>query len=249
MVRVSAIPYLNTVPFVYGLKQQVVREHIKLGFAVPSLAAYQLQHGLCDVSIVPVAAIPSFAHANIISSYCIGAIDRVDSVLLCSRTHIEQIREVALDTDSRTSVMLMRILAQEYWQIAPAYRALQASEMSKMSDLPETAVLIGDKALIYGPQYPYVYDLAQAWQAHTGLPFVFAAWVASKPLSVDFIAMFSEALSYGISHIAEALSQTDIPIPQEQALNYLTQRISYNFDVDKQKGMQLFWEKLKTINC
>ena len=246
MVRVSAIPYLNTVPFVYGLKQKVVREHIELSFAVPSLAASQLQHGLCDVSIVPVAAIPSLAYAEIIGSYCIGADERVDSVLLCSRRPLEQIQEVALDAESRTSVMLMRILAREYWQIAPAYRALQASEMS---DLPETAVLIGDKALIYGSQYPYVYDLAQAWKAHTGLPFVFAAWVANKPLSKDFIALFNEALSYGVSHIAEALAQADIPIAREQAHAYLTQRISYPLDLEKQSGMHLFIEKLKTIHC
>jgi len=246
MVRVSAIPYLNTVPFVYGLKQQVVRQHIKLSYAVPSLAAYQLQHGLCDVSIVPVAVIPSLPQADIISSYCIGAVGRVDSVLLCSHKPLEQLTEVALDTESRTSVMLMRILAQEYWRIRPAYRALQASDML---NLPESVVLIGDKALIYGPQFPYVYDLAQSWQDYTGLPFVFATWVANKPLPADFVALFNEALAYGISHIAEALVQTDIPIAQEQALSYLKQRISYELDVEKQRGMQLFLEKLKTINC
>jgi Predicted periplasmic solute-binding protein len=248
MVRVSAIPYLNTVPFVYGLKQQVVREHIELGFAVPSLAAHQLQHGLCDLSIVSVAAIPSLEHANIISSYCIGAVGKVDSVLLCSRKPMEQIKEVALDTESRTSVMLMRILAREYWQIAPNYRSLQACEGQ---NLPESAVLIGDKALIYGPQYPYVYDLAQAWQAHTALPFVFAAWVANTSLSQEFIALFNEALSYGVSHITEALEQLpgELPVLKAQAQAYLTQCISYEWDAEKQKGLQLFLEKLKTINC
>ena len=246
MVRVSAIPYLNTVPFVYGLKQKVVREHINLSFAVPSLAAYQLQHGLCDLSIVPVAAIPSLPYYQIVGSYCIGATQKVDSVLLCSRQPVEAIREIALDNESRTSVMLMRVLARDYWQIHPSYRSLDSANLSV---LPEAAVLIGDKALIHRGKYPYVYDLAQAWQAYTSQPFVFAVWVANKTLPLPFISLFDEALAYGLSHITEALAETELCISQEAAYHYLTQAVSYDLDAAKMQGMHLFWEKLKTINC
>ena len=121
MVRVTAISYLNTIPFVYGLRNHPVSSRISLDFATPAQAAERLKSGLTDSSIVPVAAIPEVENARIISDYCIGADAEVASVLLCSGKPLEQIKQLKLDVDSRTSVLLARVMCENYWSISPEY--------------------------------------------------------------------------------------------------------------------------------
>ena len=244
MIRVSVIPYLNTTPFVYGLKQKTISEQIALDFATPAQAAHRLQHDLCDVAIVPVAAVPSLPYYEIMGTHCIGAVSAVASVLLCSRTPVEQIREVALDHESRTSVLLARLLLKDYWQAAPHYVPLPADFPKQY---PQSAVLIGDKALLHGRQYPYVYDLAEHWIRWTGKPFVFAAWVANKVLPNGFAALFDQALAYGLAHMDEAIaSEAGNRFPPAFAKAYLTKNISFSLDEEKYQGLRLFWDKIRT---
>ncbi|MCL2726960.1 MAG: menaquinone biosynthesis protein [Bacteroidales bacterium] len=241
MIRVVAIPYLNTAPFVYGLKQKALSPYIHLDFASPAAAAHQLHHDLCDLAIVPVAAAPSLPYYEIVGKYCIGAVSAVASVLLCSRVPVEQVREVALDQESRTSVLLGKLLLRDYWRVTPQYVPL-------LADLPESVVLIGDKALLHQGQYPYIYDLAEHWICWTGKPFVFAAWVANKVLPNGFAETFDEALAYGLSHIDEAIAaQADNRFSVAFAKAYLTQNISYPLDQEKIRGLELFWELIRSI--
>ena len=242
MARVTAIPYLNTVPFVYGLKQKVL-DSIDLSFATPSVAAHQLQNDLCDLAIVPVAAIPALSWYEIIGTHCIGATGAVASVLLCSQVSVEQIRKVSLDQESRTSVLLAKLLLRDYWKVAPRYVPLSADFPNHH---PESAVLIGDKALLHGGAYPYIYDLAEYWIRWTGKPFVFAAWVANKVLPDGFVSLFDEALAYGVAHIDEAIaSEVNEHVFSASFANaYLTHNISYFLDNEKYEGLRLFWERI-----
>ena len=238
MINVVAIPYLNTTPFVFGLKQEFIAGSIELSYATPAMAAHQLQHNLCDIAIVPVAAIPALPYSEIIGTHCIGAVSAVASVLLCSQVPVTQIKEVALDQESRTSVVLAQLLLQDYWQVTPAYVPLSANFPDCC---PESVVLIGDKALLYGGHYPHVYDLAEHWINWTGKPFVFAAWVANKALPDGFATLFDQALAYGVSHIDEAIaSEAGNRFPKEMAKEYLINNISYRFDEEKRIGLDLF---------
>lgn len=240
MIRVLAFPYLNAVPFVYGLRQKSLTECITLDVATPDQAADRLQHDACDLAIVPVAAIPLLPRYAFIGNYCIGAVSAVASVLLCSRTPVTQIREVAIDRESRTSVLLAKLLLRDYWQITPRYTPLPTGFPDPC---PESVVLIGDKALLDGGRYPYVYDLAEHWIAWTGKPFVFAAWVANKALPDGFAPLFDEALAYGLAHLDEAIdAEAGGRFPKPFAREYLTKNISFSFDEKKQEGLRLFWE-------
>jgi len=243
MIRVTALSYLNTVPFVYGLKQGAVAPQITLSLTSPAVAAHQLQHNLCDLAIVPVAIVPSLPYYKIIGNYCIGATSEVASVLVCSYVPIEQIREVALDSESRTSVLLAKLLFRDYWHISPRYVPLSSDFPTH---LPKSVVLIGDKALRYRDKFPFVYDLATHWIRWTGQPFVFAAWVANKTLPDGFAALFDEALAYGVAHIDEAITtEVSHHFPAEMAQRYLTQNLSFTLDKEKREGLQLFWELIK----
>lgn len=302
-VRITAVSYLNTLPFIYGIEQRValssaaaghvmpslpeaerlpVGEGIALTLRVPALCASDAIAGDTDIALIPVAAIPlipgfsvhstTSAAGNssvgrtqdfipqIITDYCIGAEGAVDTVVLLSDTPLADIRRVYLDSHSRTSVQLVRVLAREYWHISPlwvdfadcASAFATVPGRSKGLEYGEAMVAIGDKvfALTAAHEYAWRYDLAQEWYDFTGgLPFVFAAWVACTPTGLLFAPKLNSALAYGVSHIAESIPGTlnrSRDFEFEPAYRYLTESIKFDLDDRKRMAMRLFWEKIIT---
>ena len=238
-VRVSTISYLNTAPFVYGLENHPVSGMIDLEFVPPAVTASKLISGDADLGLVPVAAIPYIKNPVIVSDYCIGAVGRVASVLLCSGKRIDEIERIFLDSESRTSVLLTRILCKNYWMISPEFADFNFSESSL--DHSASYILIGDKALLNANRFEYVYDLAEVWIEYKKLPFVFACWTANKPLPETFIKNFNEALTLGINNVEKSVERFADKFSREYALDYLKNNISYNFTADKRKGLSEFW--------
>ncbi|MDD2491202.1 MAG: menaquinone biosynthesis protein [Bacteroidales bacterium] len=238
-VRVSAISYLNTAPFVYGLENHPVSRMIELEFVPPSVTATKVISGEADLGLVPVAAIPYISNPFIVSDYCIGAEGSVASVLLCSGRRIEEIEKINLDTESRTSVLLTRILCKNFWKIAPDF--VDFNFLESHLDENESYILIGDKALLNASRFKYVYDLAEVWMAYKQLPFVFACWTANKELPESFLKSFNEALTMGINNVEKSVERFAGQFERDYALNYLKNNISYNFTADKRKGLSEFW--------
>lgn len=246
LLRISAVSYLNTLPFVYGIKHSGFLQKALLSLDVPSVCADKLIHGEADVGLVPVAAIPLIKNARIISDFCIGADGAVQTVLLVSHLPLAQIKEIHLDLDSRTSVALAKVLAKEYWNIKPHWHALN-SEIEL--DSIEAAVLIGDKTFNLPAGCSYIYDLGAEWKAFTGLPFVFACWVVNREISPVQEKEMNDAFAYGLMHKEQAIdSETDLPISKTKLLDYLNNSISFNLDNDKRLALNLFLEKLKGID-
>ena len=244
-MRVLALSYLNTAPFVYGLRQKALSPCIHLDFATPAVAAHQLHNDLCDVALVPVAAVPSLPYYQIVGKYCIGAVSAVASVFLCSHVPVAQMQELALDTESRTSALLVKLLLRDYWHITPRYVPLSADFPLHA---PQSALLIGDKALLYGGRYPYRYDLAEHWICWTQKPFVFAAWVANKALPDGFADAFDDALLFGLTQLDQAIdAHDDSRFTKEFAKSYLTNNLSFTLDQEKQEGLRLFWALSKSV--
>jgi chorismate dehydratase len=243
-VKVTAVSYLNTLPFLHGIRHSEVAEAIDLSIATPAACARQLETGQTDLSLIPVAAIPGHPSYQIIGDYCIGATGKVRSVALLSNQELPDIKTVYLDTESRTSVALARLLARDYWKITPDFKPLAGENINA----GEGCVLIGDKALAQEARFTHRYDLAETWVSHTGSPFVFAAWTTNKSLPASFIEQFNKALDYGIKHIPQALTEPPqgghdraLPCPHSTALEYLTKNISYPFDAEKKNGLAKFW--------
>ncbi|MCR5710807.1 MAG: menaquinone biosynthesis protein [Bacteroidales bacterium] len=239
MVRIAAINYLNTIPFVYGLERMMAPEDIDMHFCTPSESAAMLLDGRADVGIIPAAVIPQLADGHIVSDWCIGSTSKVASVLVCSGVPIREAGEILLDIDSRTSVLLTRWLCRERWHIAP--RLVPCDFSDEAPDPRTTCLLIGDKALRQSARFPYVYDLAEEWIAQKHLPFVFACWTANKRLDPQFIEKFNNALGYGVSHIAEAVEKYDNQFPRDFACRYLQENISFALDSEKRAGLTEFW--------
>ena len=244
MLKISAVSYLNTIPFIHGLKQSELIKTIDLQLDYPSICADKLINGTVDLALVPVAVIPKLKEAYIISDYCIGANGAVDTVCLYSDVPIEEIETIALDYQSRTSVALLRVLLKEYWQLNPELKKANVGFEENIKG-NHAALVIGDRAFALNTKHAYIYDLSAIWKEMTGLPFVFAAWVANKKLPQDFIVSFNKALEKGLSNIDKALALEGDSYPNcKNPEDYLNNKISYNLDVEKQKGMELFLRKI-----
>lgn len=243
-VRVSAVSYLNSVPFVYGLEHSAVSEGLQLVLDIPSVCANKLIAGEVDLGLVPVAIIPSLPYAEIITPYCIGADGPVETVCLFSEVPLSEIETILLDYHSKTSVQLVQLLANNYWNINVVFEATTA-EFEQQINGNTAGVVIGDRAYQYRAKYVYVYDLSEEWKKYTGLPFVFACWVANKPLPLTFKQDFSKALSLGLEQIDKALQEKGEAYHSTiDKKRYLTEVIQYDLSSDKQKGLNCFLEQL-----
>ncbi|MDR1340502.1 MAG: menaquinone biosynthesis protein [Prevotellaceae bacterium] len=240
-IKVSIISYLNTSPFVYGLKHSEIIDYIDLQYNTPAECAVRLLNKDADLGIVPSAAVPSIPDKKIISDYCIGASDSVRSVVICSNQPVSEIKNLYLDFESRTSVLLAQILMEDFWKVKAS--PVPLNSLNDIDPHRENSgyVLIGDKVFDCENRFKYRFDLAHAWKEFTGLPFVFAAWTAVTPLTDGFISMFNKALSSGLANIPAAVSEHRHTLDYCEAIKYLTENIDYNFDFAKHKALAEFW--------
>ncbi|HMO41329.1 MAG TPA: menaquinone biosynthesis protein [Saprospiraceae bacterium] len=241
--KLTAVSYLNTKPLLYGIFKSKIAERIELQLNMPSVCAQKLQEGSADIGLVPVAVIPELATPHIISDYCIGTVGAVQTVCLYGETPIENWNALYLDYQSRTSVELTKVLLGEYWQLHPTLLNAEPGYESKIAGRTG-GLVIGDRTIGMNTRYPYVYDLGDIWMRHTGLPFVFAAWVSNRPLDAEFIAEFNEALAQGIA----AIPELTFLLPEQQAgfdlETYFTRHISYYLDNAKRHALSLFLSKI-----
>ena len=244
-IKVGAVSYLNTKPLLYGIERSAaLMDRIELITDYPSSIARMLLEDKIDVGLVPVAVIPKMQHHFIIGDYCIGAEGDVASVCLFSDVPLENIETILLDYQSRTSVNLCKVLLKNYWQITPQ---LQDAKEDFRKDIKGTTagVVIGDRALEQRHQSKYSCDLAGAWKAFTGLPFVFAAWIANKELPVNFCNEFNEANSVGLEQLDNVIEEN--PFAAYSLQTYYTKNISYELTDEKRKGLELFLEMLSEM--
>ncbi len=236
-IRVAAVNYLNTKPLLYGIERSEIAKDIDLILNYPSQLASSLQEGSIDLALLPVAAIPSTKNARIISDYGIAADGNVVSVAIFSQVPMDEIKTVYLDYQSRTSVKLAQILLEHHWKIQVEYKQATEHYIDYINST-NAGVIIGDRALQQLHNFPFVYDLSAAWKVHTGLDFIFAAWVANKELPQDFITRFNEANAIGLDHLNEIIAAN--PFPYYDLRTYYTENIKYYLDEQKKKGLAEF---------
>ena len=245
-IKVGAVSYLNTKPLLYGItRSEELMNEIDLVTDYPSSIAAMLIEDRIDIGLIPVAALLKLKDYNIVGDYCIGAEGDVASVCLFSDVPLQEIKTVLLDYQSRTSVNLCKVLLKHYWKISPE---LQEGKHDYREHITDTTagVVIGDRALEQRHQSKYIYDLAGAWKSFTGLPFVFAAWIANKQLPTDFCSRFNAANSIGLQNLDAVIAEN--PYEVYSLHTYYTKNISYTLTDEKRKGLQLFLELLQTVS-
>ena len=235
--RIGSIPYLNVRPLIYGIEDRVVS-------TVPSRLAELLHRGQFDAGIVPVAEVLRHDQYDILDSIAIGANGPVQSVLLFHREPIAKLQRIAVDTASRSSVMLLRILLRLVYRNEPEFYPRPVA--AKLDEHPAMLV-IGDDAIRYaqlaGDRPTGILDLGAAWREFTGLPFVFAVWAGQRGVFHDagLRNLLLTAKSNGLANI-EAIVQTTTEATPKFRREYLTRSIQYKLGPAEKQAVAKFQE-------
>ena len=240
-INISAVAYTNTKPFIYGLEHSPIIDKINLSLDIPTDCARKLIDGTVDIGLIPVAAIPQVKGANVISDYCIGSDGAVNSVFVFSHKPIYNIENLMLDPQSKTSNSLAKILLRFYWNKEVEFLADETLSA-------DAIVLIGDRTFDAKKDFKYAYDLGEEWKSFTGLPFIYAAWVANKKINDEFKVEFNNALRFGLDNRDKVLED----LPKNSVFDfsdYLMNRLQFELTPDRVKALDLFLhyvEKLET---
>ena len=245
LFRIGAVSYLNTVPLVWGMIEGPQQSKVELSFSLPSVCSQQVEDRAIDAGLVPVAEIARQG-LEIVPGVGIACLGAVRSILLISRVPVREIRTLAADAGSRTSVQLARVILRERYGSEPAiYR--ETPELETMLDSADAALVIGDPALRIDPQtlnYECL-DLGAEWHALTGLPMVFAAWAGKPGLPVKAMSELTRtSYEFGkarLDEIVDAEYQRR-GIKRSLAARYLREYIRFEIGAPEQKGLDAFLE-------
>lgn len=263
-LRISVVEYLNTVPLVWGFTRGPLRDKYELRFAVPSECAEQLRRGDVDLGIIPVIEYARMAREMaadfvILPDMAVAAKNEVRSILVIARRPIEAVRRFALDRSSRSSQTLVRILCAERWKIRPEFVETAPDAAAMLADA-DAALIIGDPALriavdvaspsyipaVPGVQNLFVYDVAEQWRAHTGLPCVLAMWVGRREVvTPQVVADFLASKAYGVPRIPEIAAEWGprLKLPASEIERYLRENVDFGFDDENRRGLELYFAK------
>jgi chorismate dehydratase len=239
--RISAVSFLNTLPFVYGIYNSGMLSDFELILDVPSECASKFNNNEVDIALVPVAALKNLSSYKLLNDFCIGSFGNVRTVLLLSQVPLKQISKIHLDYHSLTSINLVKILCQHYWHIEPEWVNLDESTEKNIASF-ESIVAIGDKTFELAEKYACIYDLSAEWKKFTGLPFVFACWIAHENVKDAKIKEITNALNWGVRNKREAIEKLfdKQRFPSVNIDEYLEKNIDFIFNDQKHIALNLF---------
>jgi chorismate dehydratase len=217
---------------------------MELELDIPSVCAKKLLQNKVDIGLVPVAILTKMKDYEILSDYCIGTNGNVKSVNLYSDVPLDNITEVILDFHSQSSITLVKVLSKFYWKKEFKFTSADESYIQKISG-STAGVVIGDRTFGMENSFSFIYDLSKEWLNFTGLPFVFACWVANKKINnPPFLNLFNSALKFGIENKKEVITHLSLQTEYKKINldDYLSNCINYNFDDSKKHAMQKFLE-------
>ena len=236
--------YLNTKPLIYGFENGMMTNEVELVTDFPASIADMLIGNEVDIALVPVATIPLLNEYYIITDYCIGTTGEVASVCLFSDVPLAEIKTILLDYQSKSSVGLLKILLKDYWKLNVELVSADAGYEEKIFGTT-AGLVIGDRAFIQRKKSRYIYDLGTAWKKMTGLPFLFAAWVANKKLPQTFVEKFNQTTGEGLNHLTEIIVAN--PYTHYDLKKYYEENISFNLDDDKKRGLEEYLKRLQSV--
>ena len=249
-LRISAISYLNTAPLMWDFEHAEAGAGFDISYTVPSQCAAELAAGSADIGIIPAAAYPSIPGLDILPGVAIASRRPVRSILLVSKVPLDQIRSVALDTSSLTSVALTKVLFAKWWGPGRRFTAM-APDIKKMMAEHDAGLVIGDPALQVDRSRYLTFDLAEEWIRLTGKPFVFAFWAVRQAAlrnvspALDLAAIFQESRDHGLKPASlDLIAREWVPrlgLSEGEIKAYLTENIHYDLDPACLDGLQLFY--------
>lgn len=245
--RVSIVSYLNSKPFLYGLENSLLANQIEMSLDIPSKIVAKLDFGIADIGLIPVAGLQYLNEYDIVGGFCIGAKNKVRTVVLVSDVPLEQIDTVLMDYQSRSSVLLAKVLARFYWKKEFQWENTCNDFQNKSIQGKTAGVVIGDRVFDIENKYKYSYDLSEEWFKYTKLPFVFAVWATTKNISSEFESAFNKALAVGVENISKIVQMNQADYPDVDISDYFISNICFDFDKEMKAGMKKFLELAKKL--
>ena len=253
-LNIGTVPYCNAFPLVHYLSEclpgAVITEW------TPSAMRQQLAEQKLDLAMMPVVELMALPKSKIVSNCCIACNGEIRSVLLFSRKPLEQIRTIALDTASRSSVMTCELIFHHFYGIQPEKHRLETNQ--NPNDCQTDAFLvIGDRALACQPSdgWAYRYDIGELWKSTSGLPLVFAAWIGCSPLVEEpAIALALQASrDRGLQNLEAILDTKErhgiaLPLGRDLILDYYRQAVVYTLGEPERAGLQYFFDLARRKN-
>jgi chorismate dehydratase len=244
--KLGAVSFLNTRPLIYGIEKNLFPHNFELSKTIPSSLAVELNAGRLDVALIP-----SIAYAKNSPELCIvpecGIIahDAVDSIRLYFNKNLKNIRSVAVDISSMTSVVLAKIILAEKYEVKPELIAAKP-ELDKMLVSADAALIIGDSALFKtGSENQNYLDLAEEWKDMTGYPFVFAVWAGKRnALDSDDVHSIIFSKNLGLDNIDSVCQEaaTDYNVDFDTVKRYFTENVQFDLGESEIAGMRHFFE-------
>jgi chorismate dehydratase len=248
--RLGAVSFLNTRPLTYGLAsgQEETDSSFDIVYDVPSACADALAAEEIDVGLIPVVEYARHGSGVIVPDLAIGAIGEVLTVRLFFRGALRDVRVVAADTSSRTSVALLRVLLKAKYGMTPDVVSCPP-DLDAMLHNADAALLIGDPVLpLVEPGDDgagrHSLDLSHEWHELTGLPFVFAFWSgADGALTPEQVVRLQRARREGEQHLPEiaAAFQRERAGSAELYERYLRDHICYDLGEQQMAGLNEFY--------
>ncbi len=272
-LRISIVEYLNTAPLVWGFTEGPLQGKYDLSFSLPSQCAEALRGGKVDVAIIPSIEYQRMENVVALPDMAVAAKREVRSILVVAKKPIDRARRIALDTSSRSSAGLVRLLARGFWEIEPEFIDA-APDPPAMLAQADAALVIGDPALrvavkmdqlaaklpgggqccqgdpkdmpVPGFDTLFVYDVAHQWREMTGKPCVLAIWVARRDIvTPEVVADFLASKQYGMARIPEIAEAASekLDLPPDALEKYLTENIDFSLDEENLAGLELYYQQ------
>jgi chorismate dehydratase len=256
-LKISAISYLNTAPLMWDFEHGDAGRDFDVSYTIPSACAQALREGTADIGLIPAAAYTTIPDLAIIPDVAIASRREVRSILMVSNRPVGQVRTVALDTSSMTSVALTKILFAKWLGGAREYTGM-APDLEAMLAKCDAALLIGDPALQVDRTRYFTLDLAEEWNARTGKSFVFAFWAVRKGAmggqdGTVIASAFQKSRDRGLSPAnLEVIVEEWAPrlkLPASVVRAYLSENIHYYLDSPCLEGLRLFYRYAAEIGA
>jgi len=236
--RIGVVSFFNARPLIFALEQQ---KEVLLRPKVPAVLAEAINSGQVDIALAPsIDYQQTPIEWQILPIAAIGSTGEVLTVRLFSQMPLEQIEQVACDTDSHTSVVLLQVI----WQLRYQKR-LEIVPLTASAGSESAVLLIGDKVLGQLDHWPYEVDLGLAWVELTGLPFVYAFWAVPVGRKVDrLVGILQEAYLRGNRNIDQIVDDYGEKhgFARELGSRYLRENIFFEFGPAQKRGLQRFYE-------
>ncbi|MFV0505585.1 MAG: menaquinone biosynthesis protein [Bacteroidales bacterium] len=246
-LKISIVEYINSRPYKYAIETFLNPLYFNVQIDTPATCASNLSLNKVDLGLIPVAELVSNNKLKRMTDYGICACKSVRTVVLVTNTHVDRLRIIYLDSHSRSSAMLIKILAKHHWNILPKF--VESDVITRLSDKEvlqdgEGMLLIGDKVFSAEKtqSYKYTYDLAEEWFSMTGLPFVFAVWATNVELDVSCEGLLNESFRMVLANLHQLLPVDSAYTDDSDILDYWQKNIIFKLGDDEKKGLEKFRE-------